>query len=907
MAVITKIIKRNGSIQQFDANKITEAIWKAFKATGEGAREECFNLCEQVLQLLEEKRIETPTVEQIQDLVEKTLMKNNYFETAKAYIIYREKRAELRKKRKEKIARESLKGKLIIKKRNGKTENFNIKKLENSFKRAAKGFEREIDLKLLVKDTIKNIYNEINTSDLEKTMILSAVSFIERDPAYNFLAARLFLQKIYKEVMQKSVKQTNFLKYYRKAFIEGIHLGVEKKLLDKKMKKFDLKKLSLALKPERDLLFKYIGIQTLYERYFLKTKEKIIETPQSFWMRVAMGLAIQEKQKTEKAIEFYNTMSELRFIPSTPTLFHSGTTHPQLSSCYITTVQDDLKHIFKCLSDNAQLSKWSGGLGNDWTNIRATGAWINSTKVESQGVIPFLKIANDVTMAINRSGKRRGATCAYLENWHLDIEDFLDLRRNTGDERRRTHDMNTAIWVPDLFMKRVINNEKWTLFSPDEVPDLHESYGKKFEEKYKKYEELTEKGKIRKFRVVNAVDLWKKMITRLFETGHPWITFKDPCNIRSPQSHVGVIHSSNLCTEITLNTSADETAVCNLGSINLEKHVDKKGLQKEKLAKTINTAMRMLDNVIDINFYPTIEAANSNKKHRPVGLGLMGLQDAFFKLDINFESNKAIEFCDKLMEFISYNAIKASCNLAKERGKYSSFNGSKWSKGIFPLDTIELLEKERGIPIEVNRETRLDWESLKKQVKKYGLRNSNTMAIAPTATISNISGCFPCTEPIYKNIYVKSNISGEFTIINHYLVQDLKKLKIWNKKTLEMLKYYDGNPSFIPIIPQKLKEKYKETFEIDPEWTLKLAAVRAKWIDQSQSNNIFFKGTSGKKISETYISAWRKGIKTTYYLRTLAASQIEKATLEAKYGLTQKRSYDDNPVFQETGICEACE
>lgn len=606
-----------------------------------------------------------------------------------------------------------------------------------------------------------------------------------------------------------------------------------------------------------------------------------------------MGLAFNENNKEARAIEFYNVLSKMQFVSSTPTLFHSGTPHPQLSSCYLTTVSDDLSHIFKCIGDNAQLSKWSGGLGNDWTNIRGTGSHIKSTNVESQGVVPFLKIANDVTVAINRSGKRRGATCAYLETWHLDIEDFLDLRRNTGDDRRRTHDMNTSNWIPDLFMKRVEADDDWTLFSPEEVGDLHDSFGKKFEDLYINYERMTNTGEIKKFKKIPAKELWRKMLTRLFETGHPWITFKDPCNLRSPQDHVGVVHSSNLCTEITLNTSAEETAVCNLGSVNLSKHVTEDGkLDRELLEETINTAMRMLDNVVDLNFYPTTEAKNSNMKHRPIGLGIMGLQDALFKLDLPFDSQKALNFSDQLMEQISFHAISASSDLAKERGAYESFKGSKWDRGIFPLDSLTLLEEQRGQNIDVNKITSLDWEGLKAKVKENGMRNSNTMAIAPTATISNIAGCYPCIEPIYKNIYVKANMSGEFTVVNNYLINDLKALNLWSKDMLDKIKYFDGNLDHIEELPEDIKNKYKEAFSIDPVVLLKHTSVRGKWIDQSQSHNVFMQGVSGKKLSEIYTAAWKLGLKTTYYLRTLAASQIEKSTLDAnKFGYTQKREY----------------
>ena len=665
-------------------------------------------------------------------------------------------------------------------------------------------------------------------------------------------------------------------------------------MFSKDLLDYDLEALSKELVLERDTLIEYLGIRTLYERYFVKDDKTPLETPQAFWMRVAMGLSIKETNKMDITKKFYMLISQLRYVPSTPTLFHSGLSHPQLSSCYISTVSDDLSHIFKSIGDNAQMAKWSGGIGNDWTSVRATNAFIKSTKVESQGVIPFLKIANDTTLAINRSGKRRGATCAYLETWHLDIEDFLDLRRNTGDDRRRTHDMNTANWVPDLFMKRVQEQATWTLFSPNEVPDLHETYGQDFEQRYLAYEQQAKEGIIKNFKEVQAKKLWRKMLTRLFETGHPWITFKDPCNIRSPQDHAGVIHNSNLCTEITLNNSEEETAVCNLGSINLSTHIEHNALNQYKLQETIEIAVHMLDNVIDINFYPTKEGEFSNKKHRPVGLGLMGLQDSLFKLNLPFTDSAALEFMDTTMELISYYAILTSSKLAKDRGSYPSFKGSKWDRGILPLDTVDLLEQERQQKINVNRNSSLNWDEVRSHIAQHGMRNSNLMAIAPTATISNIAGCFPCIEPIYKNIYVKANMSGEFTIINKYMVSALKNLNLWNKKMLDKIKYYDGNIDAIDEIPTTLKQLYKETFEIDPVLLLHFTAVRSKWIDQSQSHNIFIKGASGKKLHDTYMAAWQMGIKTTYYLRSLGASQIEKSTLDAKeYGYTQKRVYHD--------------
>ena len=902
------VVKRSGEVVGFDYTRIFNAIGAAIKAGDEEYSD--IQVSELTSEIEEEILIRFtefyPNVENIQDIVEKHLIRADMFAVARRYIIYRAERSKEREQQREKVAQKAELGKLKIRKKDGRTVLFNPQKIRQTISKACEGYSTTTSPDLIIKELTRNIFDGASTSDIERALILSATAFIERDPDYSKLSAKLFLQRLYKEAMEVSVNEDTIDAEYRRTFIDGIKFGTENNYLDKRLLEFDLEKLSNSLSLEKDDLFQFIGIQTLYERYFLKDNERRFELPQAFWMRIAMGMAMNEKDKEARALEFYDTLSSMKFVSSTPTLFHSGTPHPQLSSCYLTTVSDDLSHIFKCVGDNAQLSKWSGGLGNDWTNIRATGSRINSTNVDSQGVIPFLKIANDVTVAINRSGKRRGATCAYLETWHLDIEDFLDLRRNTGDDRRRTHDMNTANWIPDLFMKRVVEEKEWTLFSPEEVPNLHESYGSKFEEVYTNYENQIESGKIKKFKKIHAPDLWKKMLTRIFETGHPWITFKDPCNIRSPQDHVGVVHSSNLCTEITLNTSPEETAVCNLGSINLEKHITLDGkLDRELLQKTVKTAIRMLDNVIDLNFYPTIEARNSNLKHRPIGLGIMGLQDVFFKLNLPFESPKALNFSDQLLEFISYNAILTSSELAKERGSYESFNGSKWDRGIFPLDTLSLLEKERKANIEINKITSLKWEEVRAKVKKYGMRNSNTMAIAPTATISNIAGCFPCIEPIYKNIYVKSNISGEFTVVNSYLVSDLKKLNLWSKDMLDKIKYSDGNLDKIDEIPEQLKNKYKEAFSIDPFMLLKHSAVRGKWIDQSQSTNIFMQGGSGKLLSEIYITAWKLGLKTTYYLRTLAASQIEKSTLDAgQFGYTQKREHKKLEVDNDEGFLQ---
>ena len=881
----SNVKKRDGEIDEFRPEKIGSAIRKAILATrGNTSNIDVNALTEHVLKGIEVqyKGYKTPDVEGIQNLVERTLMEFGLFDVAKAYILYRERHRGIRELRQKEIIKEIESGKISVTKRDGSKEVFSNAKLRAHVARASAGFEGVVDIDYLVRSIEAGIYEGIKTSDLAKLAVMSAKAMIEKDPtSYETITTRLFLSSLYKEALNPgSSKDIN--ESYSKSFPNAIKKGVEQGLLDKELLKFDLEKLSRILIPERDMLMNSRGIQTLYDRYFIKDKKTglPIEAPQFFWMRVAMGLSINEKDRDSKSMKFYETISSLRFIPSTPTLFHSGTVKPQLSSCYLTTVEDDLTHIFKSIGDNAQLSKWSGGLGNDWTNIRATGSLIKSTNVESQGVIPFLKIANDTTVAINRSGKRRGATCAYLETWHLDLEDFLDLRKSTGDERRRTHDMDTANWIPDLFMKRVIEDSDWTLFSPDEVPELHHTYGKKFEEKYIEYEHKAAKGEIRLFKKMKAQHLWRKMITSLFETGHPWIVFKDPANIKSPQDHIGVVHSSNLCTEITLNTSKDETAVCNLGSINLAKHISNGEINKDALRETVTTAMRMLDNVIDLNYYPTPESRNSNMRHRPVGLGIMGYQDALYSISKNFDSKEALDFSDEIMEFISYYAILSSSELAKERGAYETFKGSKWDRGILPIDTLDILEQEREMKIDVPRTSKMDWEVVRESIRKHGMRNSNTLALAPTATISNIAGCYPSIEPIYKNIYVKSNMSGEFTVVNTFLVEDLKANELWNKTMLEKIKENDGNLQQIESIPKALKDKYKEAFDIDPEWMIESAARRAKWIDQSQSLNIFSATSSGKRLSEIYLYAWKMGLKSTYYLRTIAASTIEKSTLE---------------------------
>lgn len=810
-------------------------------------------------------------------------------------------------------------------KRDGSLTSLAVEKIVDCLERTCNEVGLAVSHGLILDEVVKNLFDKIKTHEVLDILILSAAVLTEKDPAYSKAAAAFLLQKIYKEVMTISLKNEDLEQTYRSAFITGIEQGVICDHFDQRLKDFDLAYLSKALVIERDQEFEYLGLQTLHDRYLAKLNENsrtTVETPQAFWMRVAMGLALNEPDKNERAREFYNLISQLLFVPSTPTLLHAGLKRPQLSSCFLSTVNDDLNHIFKCMGDNANMSKWSGGVATDWTNLRATGAMIKSIKVESQGLIPFLKIANDVTAAINRSGRRRSAAVSYVEVWHYDFEDFTDLRRNTGDERRRAHDMNFASWIPDLFMKRVQANGSWTLFSPNEVPELHDLYGKAFEAKYCEYENKALSGKIELFKVVPAAELWRKMLTRLFETGYPWITFKDPSNIRSPQDHVGVVHSSNLCTEITLNTSDKETAVCNLGSVNLARHMsfaqdsEEVKFDYDLLAKTVKTAIRMLDNVIDINYYPTIEGQNSNLKHRPVGLGLMGFQDVLFQLNLPMDSAQALEFADYVTEQYSYHAISASCELAKERGVYASYIGSKWDRGLLPIDTIDLLEQERGEPVDMDRTCRMDWSPVREQIKKYGMRNSNTMAIAPTATISNIAGCVPCVEPIYSNIYVKSNMIGEFTVVNKYLVADLKKIGLWNQDTLDQIKYFDGSIEQIYKIPEDLRRKYRGAFEIDSIWLIELTARRGKWIDQSMSHNVFLKGVSGKKLDEVYMTAWKKGLKTTYYLRTLAASQIEKSTLDAKkFGYTQMREYKDmqpvNPAEPQApevnSVASACD
>ena len=893
-----QIKKRNGQMVDFDRARIEIAIGKASESVGgEADSQDIKEVVSEVIEQADQAFIEsTPDVETLQDLIEQQLMRSGHYKTVRAFIIYRDTHKAMRDAESARSAEKLEQSNLKVTMPDGTLENFSYAKLVKDLIEAADDIADDVDLDDIAQAVKGSIYDGITYDELEDSMIMASKAQIETDPLYSQLSSRLMLRKIYKEVLGNDFKRS-YEETYKSTFKNFIKETIKDGRLDKRLSQFDLEKLANYMKLDRDNLIDFMGLDMLHDRYFIQSQGRLkrLEAPQGFWMRIAMGLAIAEKKDIDKwAMEFYDVLSTLRYVPSTPTLFHSGTAKPQLSSCFLNTVEDDLKHIFKVYLDNALMSKYSGGIATDWSNIRGTGSLIKTVNIPSQGVVPFLKIMNDTTVAISRSGKRKGATCAYLETWHLDIEDFLELRKNTGDERRRTHDMNTANWVPDLFMERVISNQPWTLFSPEETPDLHDLYGQAFKKRYEEYEQMAEEGKISLFRSVPATQLWRKMLTMLFETGHPWITFKDACNVRSPQDHVGVIHNSNLCTEITLNNSAEETAVCNLGSINMAKHIKSGKLDKELFQDTTEIAMRMLDNVVDICYYTTKECENSNLKHRPVGLGIMGFQDALYMLDINFDSPKAVEFADESMELISYHAILGSSKLSKERGAYKSFKGSKWDRGIFPADTIDLLEEERGRKIDVKRGGKLDWKYVKSHVKKNGMRNSNTMAIAPTASIANIAGCYPCIEPIYKNLYVKSNMSGDFTVINSYLIEDLKSLGLWNDAMVRKIKFHDGSIQKISEIPEKLRKKYREVFEIDSQALVKITAHRGKWIDQSQSFNIFVQGVSGKQLSDIYMAAWEQGLKTTYYLRSMAISQVEKSTVDtSEFGSTHKR---ESPV-----------
>jgi ribonucleoside-diphosphate reductase alpha chain len=884
------IIRRNGAVVGFEPSKIAIAMTKAFLAVngGQGAasarvRELVENLTAQAVNALVRNRPSGGTfhIEEIQDQVELALMRSGEHDVARAYVLYREKRSQERARSvpAQPVAEQST----INVSDNGIKRPLDLAQLRATIAEAGQNLPQAIDVDAILKETIKNIYDGIPVDEVFKSAILSARAMVENDPSYSQVTARLLLHTIRKEVLGEEVSQTEMRTRYGEYFPTFIKTGIEGGLLDEKLAQFDLPKLSAALKAERDQQFNYLGLQTLYDRYFLHLRGRRIELPQVFFMRVAMGLALNEIDREARAIEFYEVLSSFDFMSSTPTLFNSGTLHSQLSSCYLTTVSDDLAGIYDAIKENALLAKYAGGLGNDWTPVRALRSHIKGTNGESQGVVPFLKVVNDTAVAVNQGGKRKGAVCAYLETWHLDIEEFLELRKNTGDERRRTHDMNTANWIPDLFMKRVMENGEWTLFSPSDAPDLHDKYGRDFEAAYLGYEEKVARGEMPLYKKIPAMSLWRKMLSMLFETGHPWITFKDPCNIRSPQQHVGVVHSSNLCTEITLNTNDSEIAVCNLGSVNLAAHLkqDANGqyvLDHEKLERTITIAMRMLDNVIDINYYAVPKARNSNVRHRPVGMGVMGFQDCLHMMRVPFASDAAVEFSDRSMEATCYYAYWASSKLAAERGHYASFKGSLWDRGILPQDTLAMLREERGGYVEVDDSSTLDWNSLRNHIAQYGMRNSNCVAIAPTATISNIIGVSPCIEPNYRNLYVKSNLSGEFTVVNDYLVRDLKERNLWDEVMVADLKYFDGSLARIDRIPNDLRELYATAFEVDPTWVVECAARRSKWIDQAQSLNIFMAGVSGKKLDDIYKLAWVRGLKTTYYLRSIGATNAEKST-----------------------------
>lgn len=882
-----QIIRRNGAVVPFAPNKIAVAMMKAFLAVHgtQGAasasvRETVDGLTQQVIRALVRSRPGGGTfhIEDVQDQVELGLMRGGHHEIARAYVLYRERRTQERAKQ---VATEAPVAPVIHVIDNGQRVPLDLAQLQSRIETACSGLGADVKAAPILAETMRNLYDGVPLDEVYKAAILAARTLIEKDPDYTYATARLLFHTISREVLGRDVAQADMQEAYADYFPGFIKRGVEAELLDEKLQQFDLKRLGQALKASRDLQFDYLGLQTLYDRYFLHEGKTRIELPQAFFMRVAMGLSLNEIDREARAIEFYEVLSSFDFMSSTPTLFNSGTLRSQLSSCYLTTVPDDLDGIYESIKENALLSKFAGGLGNDWTRVRALGSHIKGTNGESQGVVPFLKVVNDTAVAVNQGGKRKGAVCTYLETWHLDIEEFLELRKNTGDDRRRTHDMNTANWIPDLFMRRVMEKGTWTLFSPSTVPDLHDLFGADFEKAYVAYEEKAARGEIKPSRTLQASDLWRKMLTMLFETGHPWITFKDACNVRSPQQHAGVVHSSNLCTEITLNTSDTETAVCNLGSVNLLQHLKDGALDHDKLKRTISTAMRMLDNVIDINYYAVKKARDSNMRHRPVGLGLMAFQDSLYELRIPYASEAAVEFADKSMEAISYYAYWASTDLARERGKYHSFKGSLWDKGILPLDTIDMLASARGGYVEVDRSSTLDWDALRNKIAADGMRNSNCVAIAPTATISNIIGVDASIEPCFGNLSVKSNLSGEFTVINSYLVRDLKQLGLWDDVMVMDLKHFDGSLHPIDRVPQEIKQLYATAFEVETRWLVEAAARRQKWIDQAQSLNIYMAGASGKKLDETYKLAWLRGLKTTYYLRTMSATHVEKSTVSA--------------------------
>ena len=900
-----KIIKRNGTVVPYNADKIAVAISKAFLAVEGGTaaaspriRELVATLAEQVSQIFKRRLPSGGTlhIEDVQDQVELALMRSGEHKVARSYVLYREERARARGDRVE--AQPELAINIQVVEADGSTAPLDVARIRTIVTEACQNLT-DVDPDLITREALGNMYDGISSQDVATSLLITARTLVEKEPNYSFVAARLLLDELRREALtflgvqtegaaadDYRATQAQMAVTYGDAFVQFIERGIALEILDPALlQRYDLKTLGAALQPERDLQFSYLGLQTLYDRYFIHHDGVRYELPQVFFMRVAMGLAVNEDDPAARAIEFYQLLSSFDYMSSTPTLFNAGTLRPQLSSCFLTTVPDDLEGIYGAIKDNAMLSKWAGGLGNDWTPVRALGSYIKGTNGKSQGVVPFLKVVNDTAVAVNQGGKRKGAVCSYLETWHLDIEEFLELRKNTGDDRRRTHDMNTANWIPDLFMKRVFEDGTWTLFSPSDCGDLHDLYGLAFEQRYQQYETLTQSGELKLFKRVKARELWRKMLSMLFETGHPWITFKDACNLRSPQQHTGVVHSSNLCTEITLNTSRDEIAVCNLGSINLAQHVvavdGRMQLDPAKLEQTVRTAVRMLDNVIDINYYSVDQARNSNMRHRPVGLGIMGFQDALYKLGVPYASDAAVQFADESMEVISYHAIDASSQLAQERGSYASFSGSLWSQGILPIDSLKRLKQERGPDyLDVDTSSRLDWDRLRDRVRINGMRNSNVMAIAPTATIANITGVSQSIEPTYQNLYVKSNLSGEFTVVNPYMVRDLKARGLWDQVIVNDLKYYDGSLQAIERVPEELKQQYATAFEIEPRWLVDAASRRQKWIDQAQSLNLYIAGASGKKLDITYRMAWLRGLKTTYYLRALGATNTEKSTVD---------------------------
>src|SRR5690625_2840444 len=890
-----RVIKRNGTVVSYDVSKISVAMTKAFLAVEgdtaavSGRVHETVNNLTDLITATFKRRMPsggTIHIEEIQDQVELALMRAGEHKIARDYVLYREEHARLRaQKNVQPPADDPDYPTINVILDDGRRAPLDLHRVRTVVREACADLVG-VSEKAILDEAMRNLYDGVSLTDVNTSLVITARTLVEKEPNYSYATARLLLDKLRAEALgflgiAESATQADMTTLYAKALPAYIQKGVELELLSPELLNFDLTQLGQALLPERDLQFNYLGLQTLYDRYFIHSGETRIELPQIFFMRVAMGLAVEEDNREARAIEFYRLLSSFDYMSSTPTLFNSGTLRPQLSSCYLTSVPDDLHGIYGAIQDNAMLSKCAGGLGNDWTPVRSLGAYIKGTNGRSQGVVPFLKVANDTAVAVNQGGKRKGAVCAYLETWHLDIEEFVELRKNTGDDRRRTHDMNTANWVPDLFMKRVFEDREWTLFSPNDVPDLHDLYGTAFEERYEHYEREASEGRIRLHKTMRAQDLWRKMLSMLFETGHPWLTFKDPCNLRSPQQHVGVVHSSNLCTEITLNTSEEEIAVCNLGSVNLAQHITDGRLDEDKLRSTIRTAVRMLDNVIDINYYSVPQARHSNLQHRPVGLGLMGFQDALYRMRMPYGSEEAVEVADRSMELVSYCAIEASHELSQQRGSYQTFEGSLWSQGVLPIDSLDRLAQERGPEfLEVDRSTTLDWPALRERVRT-GMRNSNVMAIAPTATIANITGVSQSIEPTYQNLYVKSNLSGEFTVINPYLVHDLKERGLWDAVMVNDLKYYDGSVQPIDRVPEDLKALYATAFEVEPRWLVDAASRRQKWIDQSQSLNLYIAGASGTKLDITYRMAWYRGLKTTYYLRALAATTTEKSTISS--------------------------